>query len=327
MSHKALWRSIARIVLKTGGTRVFQMLTGPLRAARLDEVVLRAVERGKIAATIHLFGEYQIDRTALHRESPPLELNASRDDAARQCGLSGPATLQPEIGTLTESGDSLRRQPNEPDPGSKPESPAAIDQIEVAIPAESLRSHQINAGNQDGDRWFRAMAIGGATAAAFALGWIGGFGSYHFFAASPSSAHATNSRADTGRDVTGSIPNAVSPGTYRAPAQSASGSVNPASLGASPVPASQHRTKFSPRSKPVATPDTRPVATPETRPTTVPGWTVREIVGGNIVLEGPNGISQVARGDMVPGLGRVDSVVRWGNRWIVVTSRGLVTTQ
>src|SRR5262249_15870073 len=73
--------------------------------------------------------------------------------------------------------------------------------------------------------------------------------------------------------------------------------------------------------------DTRPVATPETRPTTVPGWTVREIVGGNIVLEGPNGISQVARGDLVPGLGRVDSVVRWGNRWIVVTSRGLVSTQ
>jgi hypothetical protein len=306
---------------------VLQMLTGALRAARLDEVVLRAVERGKIAATIHLFGEYEIDRTVLHRQAPPLELNASRDDATQQCGLSGAATLQPEIGTFAESGDSLRQQPNEPDRGSKPESLAAIDQIGVAIPAESLRSHPISTGDQDGDRWFRAMAIGGAIAAALALGWIGGFGSYHFFAASPSSGHTTNSRADTGRDVTGSIPNAVSPGTSRGPAQSASGSINPASLGASPAPASQHRTKFLPRSKPVATPDTRPAAAPETRPTTVPGWTVREIVGGNIVLEGPNGIAQVARGDMVPGLGRIDSVVRWGNRWIVVTSRGLVTTQ
>jgi hypothetical protein len=28
----------------------------------------------------------------------------------------------------------------------------------------------------------------------------------------------------------------------------------------------------------------------------------------------------------VPGLGKIDSIVRWGNRWIVATSRGLVST-
>jgi hypothetical protein len=28
----------------------------------------------------------------------------------------------------------------------------------------------------------------------------------------------------------------------------------------------------------------------------------------------------------VPGLGKVDSLVFWGNRWIVATSKGLVTT-
>ena len=32
-------------------------------------------------------------------------------------------------------------------------------------------------------------------------------------------------------------------------------------------------------------------------------------------------------GDTVPGVGRVDSIVRWGNRWIVATSRGLISTQ
>jgi hypothetical protein len=35
----------------------------------------------------------------------------------------------------------------------------------------------------------------------------------------------------------------------------------------------------------------------------------------------------VARGDTVPGVGTVDSIVRWGNRWIVVTSSGLIATQ
>jgi hypothetical protein len=44
-------------------------------------------------------------------------------------------------------------------------------------------------------------------------------------------------------------------------------------------------------------------------------------------LEGSDGILKVTRGDTVPGLGRVDSIVRWRNRWIVATSRGLITTQ
>jgi hypothetical protein len=28
----------------------------------------------------------------------------------------------------------------------------------------------------------------------------------------------------------------------------------------------------------------------------------------------------------VPGVGKVDSIVRWGNRWIVATTRGLIST-
>jgi hypothetical protein len=70
----------------------------------------------------------------------------------------------------------------------------------------------------------------------------------------------------------------------------------------------------------------RPVALPETRPTTIEGWTVREVVGGTVVLEGPDGVWRAARGETVPGVGRVDSIVRWGNRWIVATSRGLIST-
>jgi hypothetical protein len=34
-----------------------------------------------------------------------------------------------------------------------------------------------------------------------------------------------------------------------------------------------------------------------------------------------------ARGDSVPGLGRVESIVRWGNRWVIATASGLIATQ
>jgi len=68
-------------------------------------------------------------------------------------------------------------------------------------------------------------------------------------------------------------------------------------------------------------------ATPETRPTTIEGWTVREVRNGTAILEGPNGVWRATTGETVPGVGRVDSVVRWGDRWIVATSRGLITTQ
>jgi hypothetical protein len=75
---------------------------------------------------------------------------------------------------------------------------------------------------------------------------------------------------------------------------------------------------------PQAPPKLAPV--PETPPTTIPGWIVREVANGTAVVQGPNGIWRVARGDVLPGAGRVDSIVRWGNRWVVSTNRGLIST-
>ena len=72
---------------------------------------------------------------------------------------------------------------------------------------------------------------------------------------------------------------------------------------------------------------TRPSAVPETRPTTIEGWTVRDVIGGTAVLEGPNGIRKVTRGDIVPSVGKIESIVRWGNRWIVATDKGLISTR
>ena len=62
--------------------------------------------------------------------------------------------------------------------------------------------------------------------------------------------------------------------------------------------------------------------TPETRPTAIADWMLREVVGGTAVLQGPNGIWRVTLGDTVPVLGRVNSIVRWGDRWIVSTTKG-----
>ena len=66
--------------------------------------------------------------------------------------------------------------------------------------------------------------------------------------------------------------------------------------------------------------------TPDTRPNTIEGWRVRHVSGGTVLLQGPDGIHKVSVGDTVPGAGRIDSIVRWGNRLLVATSRGLITT-
>ena len=66
---------------------------------------------------------------------------------------------------------------------------------------------------------------------------------------------------------------------------------------------------------------------PETKPTTIQGWKVREVSGGFASLVGPQGTWRVARGDIVPGLGRVESIVRWGNHWLVSTNHGLIASQ
>ena len=66
---------------------------------------------------------------------------------------------------------------------------------------------------------------------------------------------------------------------------------------------------------------------PETRPTTIEGWTLRDVMNGTAVLEGPNGSTwRVTRGDTVPGLGRIESIFRWGDRLMVATSTGLIST-
>ncbi len=75
-------------------------------------------------------------------------------------------------------------------------------------------------------------------------------------------------------------------------------------------------------------PEPRPMLmpAPETRPATIEGWTVLDVRGNTATLQGPDGVRTVSLGETLPGIGRVDSIVRWGNRWIVATANGLIAT-
>jgi hypothetical protein len=65
--------------------------------------------------------------------------------------------------------------------------------------------------------------------------------------------------------------------------------------------------------------DPRPPA-----PAVVPGWVVRDVRRGIALVEGRYGYVEVETGDMLPGVGRVESIRKQDGRWIVVTSRGLI---
>jgi hypothetical protein len=73
-------------------------------------------------------------------------------------------------------------------------------------------------------------------------------------------------------------------------------------------------------------PGPRPMPFPESKPETLSGWTVREVYGNTAILDGPERSFKAARGDIVPGVGRLESIVRWGDRWIVATESGLISS-
>jgi hypothetical protein len=168
-----------------------------------------------------------------------------------------------------------------------------------------------------------------ALAASFALGWAGAL---HWSEVAnligidqiaQKDAHSPSVAAAKPGGRTESVRKAASASDSRNAAPATVGSIpKPSAVAASAVFASQAS------SNPVAMaakPSMAPA--PETKPTTIPGWTVVEVRDGTAVLEGPEGIKMAARGDTIPGIGRIDSIVRWGNRWIVATAHGLIATQ
>ena len=224
----------------------------------------------------------------------------------------------------------------------------------IIPPAASSCDYEIRAPRRDafemaaafaGAPWLHPALVTGALAVALGVGWIAGVSSSRFFAPAPAAtpvqqASAPSCARDSGQEIAcaaktdrqamaGAAAKATAPGASavnrwhersRSPRlASAVGNKDPSTTNsiASAGTATQERTKvFS-----------RPAAVPETRPTTVEGWTIREVTGGTVVLDGPSGAWRAAQGDTVPGVGRIDSIVRWGSRWIVATSKGLISTQ
>jgi muramidase (phage lysozyme) len=68
------------------------------------------------------------------------------------------------------------------------------------------------------------------------------------------------------------------------------------------------------------------VAVPETKAAGITGWVVSRGMGGKAILKSADKILVVKRGDVVPGVGRVADILRWGDRWIVATDKGLIST-
>jgi hypothetical protein len=177
-----------------------------------------------------------------------------------------------------------------------------------------------------GDRKRTIWLVAGALVAGFGLGWAGGFswyGSADMAARNPITQTETFSRRPpeikSGGKTEGARKMASTPGLQTPPGVSTVSAAG-ASLSAKPQtsPAIQANMTLTERGSMV------PAA--ETRPTTIEGWTVLDVRGGTAVLEGPDGVRMATRGDTVPGIGRIDSIVRWGNRWIVATASGLIAT-
>lgn len=174
------------------------------------------------------------------------------------------------------------------------------------------------------DRKRTVVLVGCALVAGLGLGWACGANIATFNSITQTETPSrrvpeikSSGKSDSARRTAGlqtpPAVGAVSPAGTKAEAASPGGprfSVDPASTQAN--------------TPPIAREPMVPVA--ETKPTTIEGWTVLDVRGGTAVLEGPDGVRTAARGDTVPGIGRIDSIVRWGNRWIVATANGLIAT-
>jgi hypothetical protein len=181
-----------------------------------------------------------------------------------------------------------------------------------------------------GDRTRTALLVAAAVVASFGLGWAGGL-NWPQFASELGLVEVAQQEAPSPR-----IAETRSSGRMEGSRKTASASDSPAIVGSIPKPSvplparpsASLASQANPGPSAAAIAMRQPlVAAPETKPATIPGWTVVDVRDGTAVLEGPDGIRMAARGDTIPGLGRVESIVRWGNRWVIATAGGLIATQ
>ena len=206
--------------------------------------------------------------------------------------------------------------------GEDPTQPASICPLDFS---SRSRDDVLISANGDGGRrrsdWLAAAAL----VAVFGLGWAGGANWYRFSNIDAALSPATHKVTYLRRN-----PDAETKSAGKTEGLGRKTPLTTGSLGTPVVPASSRAASVvqANTSAPGALvpPRETMVAVPETRPTTIEGWTVREVRGATAILEGPDGVWTVTRGDTVPGVGRIDSIVRWGSLWIVATANGLIAT-
>jgi hypothetical protein len=67
---------------------------------------------------------------------------------------------------------------------------------------------------------------------------------------------------------------------------------------------------------------------PDPRTAAIEGWVLREVYDGVALIEGRNKrLLEIAPGQSLAGVGRVESIEKRGRSWVVVTNRGIITSQ
>lgn len=136
-------------------------------------------------------------------------------------------------------------------------------------------------------------------------------------------------RTAVSNDVTGSISRSPSttvavatPLPIAKPAGLSHTTSKPSEPSATPV-----RTAGLPGPKTVSeSEETTAAPEPKPQPKIIPGLVLRDVQGGVAIVEGRGGIFGIARGDFIPGVGRIEGIERHGREMVVVTSRGLITS-
>ncbi len=104
----------------------------------------------------------------------------------------------------------------------------------------------------------------------------------------------------------------------------------PTAPAAPPAPPSPAATGALPERPTAAAPDKASEKPPEKsqeRVEVVSGWFLRGVHKGMALVEGRRGLIEVKAGETIPGVGRVEAIERRGREWVVVTARGLITTE
>jgi uncharacterized protein (UPF0335 family) len=90
---------------------------------------------------------------------------------------------------------------------------------------------------------------------------------------------------------------------------------------------SQTTGSIQPQQAAAVSPATATAAAEPARARVIDGWTVRHVSRGVAIIQGRRiGAIEVEAGDVVPGVGRIESIRRQDGRWVVLTSNGMITS-